>query len=53
MPEMMTWQSYIRYHSRFFVRVWHEIKNASSGNHHLFTIVIVRPTKIIKGADKN
>ena len=37
MPEMMTWQSHIRYHIRFFLRVWHENMSASSGNDHPFT----------------
>ena len=29
---------YIRYHSTFFVQIWHETTYASSGNHDLFTV---------------
>ena len=28
----------VRYHSRFFVFVWHETMYATVGNHHFFTI---------------
>ena len=34
----------VRYHSRFFVFVWHETMYAAVGNHHFFTIPCHRQT---------
>ena len=45
---------FIRYHSRFFVRVGHETTYAAIGNHHFFTIPwylpkLSRTSKLVQG----
>ena len=46
--------SFTRYRPRFFDQVGHQTINASIGNRHFSLYhVIIRPTKIIKRADKN